>query len=134
MRRLSNQQYQQLLQFRTSLRAFLRWSETQAKAAGVTPAQHQLLLAIKGHPAGDPTVGQLADYLLLRHHSAVELLDRAERAGLVVRMQDEQDGRVVRAGLTETGEAKLAELASQNLAEIHRLAPMLAALADSDGG
>ena len=54
----------------------------QARAAGLTPAQHQLLLAVRGHD-GDPTIGDVAEHLMLRHHSAVELVDRAERAGLL---------------------------------------------------
>lgn len=128
MKKLTSGQYRQLLEFRTSLRGFVRWSEAQAKAAGITPAQHQLLLAIKGHPEGEPTVGDLAQYLLLRHHSAVELLDRAVRAGFAERRPDDQDGRIIRASLTAAGEAKLAELTALHLQEIERLAPMLEAL------
>ena len=76
-----------MLAFRVSLRRFQHWSEEQARAAGLTPAQHQLLVAVKGHHgAHAPAVGDLADYLLLRHHSTVELLDRAEAAGLVRRL------------------------------------------------
>ena len=81
---LSDAHYTRLLALRTGLRHFERWSEQQAKAAELTPAQHQLLLAIRGH--GDPrglTIGEVADYLLLRHHSTVELVDRADGAGLV---------------------------------------------------
>jgi hypothetical protein len=75
--------YASLLAFRTGLRRFLHWSEEQAREAGLTPAQHQLLLAVKGRQGDQPpTVGDLADYLLLRHHSTVELIDRAEAAGL----------------------------------------------------
>ena len=69
-----------LLEFRTGLRRFLHWSEEQARAAGLTAAQHQLLLAVRGHDGG-PTIGEVAEQLLLRHHSAVELVDRAERPG-----------------------------------------------------
>ena len=94
---LSQEEYARLLALRTGLRRFLRWSEQQAEAAGLTPAQHQLLLAIHGHddPRG-PTVGEVADYLLLRHHSTVELVDRADTAGLVSRQRDPDDHRVVR--------------------------------------
>ena len=74
--------FQNLLAFRTSLRRFLHWSQTQARAVGLTPAQHQLLVAIKGHAGNqDPTISDLAEYLLLRHHSVVELVDRAAAAG-----------------------------------------------------
>ena len=77
--------YARLLALRTGLRHFERWSENQARAAGLTPAQHQLLLAIRGHadPRG-PTIGEVADYLLLIHNSAVGLVDRAVVAGLVI--------------------------------------------------
>src|SRR3954449_994537 len=94
---LSGDDYQRLLEFRDGLRRFLRWSEDQAAAAGLTPAQHQLLLAVRGHAgAGDPTIGDVADHLLLRHHSVVGLVNRAEAAGLVTRWADADDQRVVR--------------------------------------
>ena len=81
---VSTADYQRLLELRTGLRRFLKWSADQARAAGLTPAQHQLLLAVKGHPApSQPTITEVADHLQLRHHSAVELIDRAEREGLV---------------------------------------------------
>lgn len=122
---LSDEQYQRLLAFRTGLRMFLRWSEERAQEVGITPAQHQLLLAIRGHAGGDPTVGDIADYLQLRHHSAVGLVDRAEAAGLVVRRHDAEDNRVVRLGLTARGRDLLARLSAQNLAELRRLEPQL---------
>lgn len=118
--------FQNLLAFRTSLRRFLHWSQTQARAVGLTPAQHQLLVAIKGHRGGlDPTVGDLAGYLLLRHHSAVELVDRAASAGLVERRGDAEDGRLTRVGLTADGEARLGKLAPAHLDELRNLAPVL---------
>src|SRR2546421_20509 len=82
---LSDEDYTGLLEFRDSVRRFLHWSEQLALASGVTPAQHQLLLAIRGHPSGPPTIGEVAGHLLLRHHSVVGLVDRAEQAGLVER-------------------------------------------------
>lgn len=101
----------------------MRWSEQQARAAGLTPAQHQLLLAIRGHddPRG-PTIGELADYLLLRHHSVVGLIDRAEEAGLVARVRDPEDHRVVRLRLTIDGDERLAALSTLHLQELERLA------------
>lgn len=126
MQELTPSDFQNLLAFRTGLRRFLHWSQTQARAAGLTPAQHQLLLAIKGHPGGqDPTVGELAGYLLLRHHSAVELVDRAVAAGLVERRRDPADGRVTRVRLTAAGAARLASLAPAHLDELRNLAPVL---------
>jgi len=118
--------YENLLAFRTNLRKFLSWSEVRAREAGLTPAQHQLLLAIKGHPGGQPpTVGDLAGYLLVRHHSAVELIDRAEAAALVQRCPDEADGRVIRIRLTPDGEERLRQLSAAHLSELRRLAPVL---------
>jgi DNA-binding MarR family transcriptional regulator len=118
--------YAALLAFRTALRRFQRWSEIQAEAAGLTAAQHQLLLAVKGHddPRG-PTIGEIADYLLLRHHSTVELVNRAQAAGLVVRVRDAVDGRVVRVQLTGQGETALAMLTQLHLDELHQLGPVL---------
>src|SRR5919201_1005556 len=96
--------YRRLLELRTGLRRFLRWSEQQARAAGITPAHHQLMLAIRGHGGGrGPTIGDVAGYLLLRHHSAVGLIDRAEAAGLVHRSQDPENLSTVRLHLTEKG-------------------------------
>lgn len=121
---LDDAEYRRLLGFRDGLRRFLRWSEEQAKAAGLTPAQHQLLLAVRGHD-GRPTIGDLADHLLLRHHSVVELVDRAERAGLVRREQDTDDHRVVHVRLTPSGSRRLATLSSAHLEELQRLAPQV---------
>lgn len=126
---VSDADYRRLLAFRTGLRRFLRWSAEQAEAADLTPAQHQLLLAIRGH-ADDrgPTIGDVASYLLLKHHSAVELVDRAEEAGLVRRRRDANDQRVVRLALTRKGEARLQHLASITVEELKRLVPRIAGL------
>ena len=115
--------YARLLALRTGLRHFERWSEQQARCAGLTPAQHQLLLAIRGH--GDqrgPTIGEVADYLLLLHHSTVGLVDRADAAGLVTRTRDPEDHRVVRLQLTEVGAKRLEALSALHLEELERLA------------
>jgi DNA-binding MarR family transcriptional regulator len=121
--RLRDADYEDLLTLRSGLRRFLRWSEQQAEAAGLTPAQHQLLLAVRGHgdPRG-PAVGEVADYLLLRHHSAVGLVDRAVTAGLVTRVRDPEDHRVVRLQLTPKGTQKLEALSALHLEELQRLA------------
>jgi len=117
---LSQKDFAALLRFRDGLRRFMRWSEEQARAEGLTPAQHQLLLAIRGH-GGDPTIGDVAAHLLLKHHSTVELIDRAERVGLVRRSADRDDHRVVRLQLSPKGERRLAALAAAHLAELARL-------------
>ena len=123
---LTQRDFERLLEFRVTLRRFQRWSEDQAKSGGLTHVQHQLLVAIKGHPGTrPPTVGDLAGYLLLRPHSAVELVDRAEAAGLVQRIPDREDGRVVRVGLTPDGEEILQKLTRALLDQLHELAAVL---------
>jgi DNA-binding MarR family transcriptional regulator len=120
--RLTDADYEDLLTLRTGLRRFVRWSEQQAEAADLTPAQHQLLLAIRGHAdQRGPTIGEVADYLLLRHHSAVGLIDRADAAGLVKRVRDPDDHRLVRLQLTAAGRKRLEALSAQHLEELQRL-------------
>jgi DNA-binding MarR family transcriptional regulator len=130
-KQLTDGEYSELLALRDGLRRFLRWSQQRAEASGLTPAQHQLLLAVRGH--GDqrgPTIGDVAGHLLLRHHSVVELVGRAESAGLLRRRPDPQDQRSVRLGLTPLGRRRLARLSSQHLEELRRLASRLPALWD----
>src|SRR5262245_64472560 len=101
---LSDRDYQALRRFRHALRVFLRTSEEAARDAGVTPAQHQLLLAIRGHVGSrHPIVAELAEVLQLRHHSTVELIDRATEAGLVDRLPDPLDQRRQQVVLTPAG-------------------------------
>jgi DNA-binding MarR family transcriptional regulator len=131
VRQLTSEDYEDLLAFRVSLRRFQHWSQQRAREAGLTPAQHQLLLAIKGHPHGNgPTIGDLAGYLMLRHHSTVELVDRAQDAGLVQRFGDDGDGRVTRVRLTADGENRLSQLTPAHLDELEQLAPVLEQLVD----
>src|SRR5919204_2920734 len=126
---LQQSDFEHLLELRTGLRRFLRWSEQQAKAAGLTAAKHQLLLAIKGHPdPAGPTIGEIADYLVLRHHSAVGLVDRAVGDGLVKRSADPASKSVVRVTLTKAGSAKLDALAEAHLQELAHLAPTMRTL------
>ena len=131
--RLGDSEYARLLAFRVGLRRFLWWSEVQAARVGLTPAQHQLLLAIRGHPdPRGPSIGELAGYLYTRHHSVVQLIDRTEQLGLVTRnREDDQDRRVVRLTLTTVGEQKLAQLSAAHLEELHRLAPLVDALIET---
>jgi DNA-binding MarR family transcriptional regulator len=117
---LSDDEFRRLLDFRDGLRRFLHWSESQARAVGLTPAQHQLLLAVRGHGTS-PSIRDVADHLLLRHHSAVELVDRAVAGGLLERLADDADQRVVRLALTTTGAAKVEALAAAHLEELSRL-------------
>jgi DNA-binding MarR family transcriptional regulator len=118
--------YTRLLQFRTNLRQFLRWSEREAAKHGLTAAQHQLLLAIKGHPAPEgPSLVDIAGYLLLRHNSVVGLVDRAQALGLVARHPDPERHGTVRLALTAEGESRLHALSHQHVEELARLAQVV---------
>lgn len=120
--------YRALASFRRALREFSSFSEAAARQVGLAPARHQALLAIKGHPASPPSVGELAAFLGLRHHSAVGVVDRLVKAGLARRASDPADKRVVRVRLSANGERLLARLSGQHQAELRRRAPGLRAL------
>ena len=118
-----DEDYTALLRLRTRLRHFDQWSRAEAEAHGLTHAQHQLLLAVRGydgHAAG-PTIGDVADLLLVKHHTAGELVDRCQVLGLVVRARDPEDHRRVRLRLTRRGDRVLRELTEVHLEEIARL-------------
>lgn len=136
-RAITDDDYRRLLALRTDLRRFLHWSEEQARAAGIASSQHQLLLAIRGHhDRRGPTIGDVADCLILRHHSAAELAQRTEAVGLIRRMSDPSDGRLVRLTLTRQGAGLLRRLSRRHLQELDRLAdhlgPLWAGLEDRD--
>jgi DNA-binding MarR family transcriptional regulator len=121
---LADTDYRRLLEFRNGLRRFTHWSEQQARAVGLTPAQHQLLLAIRGDSTErGPTIGDVARSLMLRHHSAVGLVDRAVASGLIERRPDSDDHRIVRLRLTALGARKIRRLSETHLEELQRLAP-----------
>ncbi|MGH3413260.1 MAG: MarR family winged helix-turn-helix transcriptional regulator [Marmoricola sp.] len=115
-------QYRRLLAFRTRLRRFDQWSRDAAEQRGVTHAQHQLLLAVRGSMAGQgPTIGDVADSLLVKHNTATGLVDRAQELGLVERVRDEADSRRVHLRLTRKGDRVLRQLTSVHLEELRRL-------------
>jgi DNA-binding MarR family transcriptional regulator len=121
--------YVALATFRRSLRRFLRFVEEGAREAGLTPQQHQVLLAIRGQAGRDgASVGELSDALQLKPHATVGLVDRCERAGFVERSPDPHDRRVVRVALTEKGDEVLARLTKRNLAELTAVGTLLADL------
>jgi DNA-binding MarR family transcriptional regulator len=124
--------YRTLAEFRHLLRRFLAFSEAGARTRGLTRRQHQDILAIRGYAedGGGVTVGVLAERLLIRHHSAVELVDRLVKAGLVRRMDATEDRRRVNVVLTPKAEALLVDLSAAHLAELRRLRPVLAAVLD----
>jgi len=116
-----------LARFRSGIRRYLRFSEETVRAHGVTPQQYQLLLALKGFPDREwATVRELADRLQLRHHSVVELVNRAQARGLVDRGPHPDDARMVRIQLTEDGEQTLAHLSALHRDELRRLDASLA--------
>ncbi len=120
--RITKSDYEALAAFRYALRRFLRFTEEGARAAGLTPQQHQLLLAIKGRPGRSWTsIGELAEALQLRHHTAVGLVDRCEEARLIGRVVDPSDRRQVRVLLTTKGERILERLSSRNRQELETL-------------
>jgi DNA-binding MarR family transcriptional regulator len=117
-------EYEALAALRYGLRRFLHFSEEAARRAGLTPQHHQALLAIKGFPGRDRvTVGDLAERLQLRHHSAVGLADRLVSARLVKRQHNAPDRRQVHLTLTPRGEAVLARLSATHKEQLRRLAP-----------
>ena len=127
--RLSKAEYELLAAFRYALRQFLRFSEESARAMRIEPQQHQALLAIKGFPGRDKvTIGELAERLQIRHHSAVGLAGRLATNGLAAREQDPSDRRQVYLTLTPHGEALLEQLAATHKEELRRLRPELHAL------
>jgi DNA-binding MarR family transcriptional regulator len=127
----SDADYRRLLAFRVQLRRFDQWSATRAGDFGLTHAQHQLLLAIRGHDdSRGPTVGEVADYLLVRHHTAVELANRTQQLGLIARTRDGNDRRIVRLALTAKGRRRIRSLSAAHLEELRELAPVLDALVD----
>jgi DNA-binding MarR family transcriptional regulator len=125
LNRLKPRDYQLLAEFRRLLRQFLVFSEERAAAVGLAPQQHQALLAMKGHQGGSPTIGDLAERLAIRHHSAVGLVNRLVRRGYVVRRGDRGDKRRVTLKLTRKGEAILRKLTAWHRAELRRVAPLL---------
>lgn len=124
---LKKTEYAALATFRYTLRRFLHFSEVAAEGAGLTPQQYQAMVVIKGFPGRDRvTVGELAEWLLIRHHSAVGLVDRLVAQGQVIREVAEEDRRMVYISLTDLGEQLLNQLAAQHREELRRIGSTLA--------
>ncbi|MDR7360784.1 MarR family winged helix-turn-helix transcriptional regulator [Nocardioides marmoribigeumensis] len=123
-------QYERLLAFRVALRRFDQWSRRAAEEHGLTHAQHQLLLAVRGsRTEGGPTIGEVAEALLVRHHTATELVDRTQQLGMVVRTRSAEDARRVQLTLTAHGQDVLTDLTEVHVEELRRLGPLLEPLA-----
>ena len=121
--------YETLARFRHELRKFQAFSKSAAHRVGLTAQQHQALLAVRGFSQGGPlSVGELAQYLLIRHHTAVELVDRMAKLKLLRRSVDGADGRRVLLGLTREGERRLQKLSRIHLEELLATGPTLTKL------
>jgi DNA-binding MarR family transcriptional regulator len=119
--------FRTLAEFRYELRQFLHFSERAAVAVGLQPQQHQLLLQVAGAPEGEAvTIAYAAERLSLRHHSVVELVNRSEREGLLVRTVDARDQRRAILQVTRKGELVLGRLAGDHARELTEMAPRLA--------
>jgi len=115
-----------LAEFRYELRRFLHFSESAAREAGLEPQQHQLLLQVAGAPAGTAiTIAYAAERLGLKHNSAVELVDRCGREGLIVRAVDAADKRRAILRITRKGNQVLARLTHDHARELNERAPLL---------
>ncbi len=125
---LSDADYAALADFRFTLRQFLAFSERRAAEHGLTPQQHQALLAIRGAAPTMVSIGYVADRLSLKPHSATGLVDRLEALGLVTRRPSLDDGRQALLDLTAKARAILRQLSTTHREEIIRLRPMLGAL------
>lgn len=132
--KISNHEYQARAEFRYQIRRFLHTSEQEARAVGLEPQQHQMLVALKGLPRGcAPTIGELARRMMVQHHSAVELVDRLTQRGMLRRARSGPDRRLVYLSLTPRGEKVLArvsrrlrgELQSAGRALVRALRPLL---------
>ncbi len=124
--------YGALADFRYEIRRFLNFSEHAAQAAGIEPQQHQALLAIKAWPAGQGiTIGALAERLQVRHHTAVELTDRLERRGWILRLRGQDDARKVILHLARRGERLLERLSVSHREELRTAGPRLLAVLGS---
>ena len=130
-KKLSDFDYIKLADFRYALRRFLEFSEIAASQEGLTPQQHQALLVIRASPAGAAHVGRLAERLRIRHNTAVELADRLEASGLIVRKTSVEDRRAVVLTLTEEGASRLEVLTRVHRAELRLLGPEIITLFDS---
>lgn len=129
IQKFRKEHYEILATFRYELRKFIHFSETAAKAASVTPQQHQALLAIKGFPGRERiTIGELAERLQLRHHSVVGLVDRLVKEKLVLRLASADDRRQVLIQVTARGEKMLEKLSMTHHEQLQRIGPEIGRL------
>lgn len=138
MPKLTSASYRKLAAFRYEMRKFLSFSEQAARAAGIEPQQHQLLLAVRGLPSGvRPTIGAVAERLCIQHHTAVGLVDKLEAQGLVARERGTHDRREVLLRLTPAGQGVLERLSALHRQQLRVVGPAMvsalsAIVADAD--
>lgn len=125
--KLAERDFLSLHRFRSEIRRFLHFSEEAARSLGVEPQQHQLLLAVKSAPEGHLRITEIASSLYIKHHSAVELVDRTLKQGLVRRERSQRDRREVNVLITPEGEKILRQLSMHHRAELRRMGPELVA-------
>ena len=127
--RVNDNDYETLAAFRAALRRFLRVSEDLAHGLGLTPQQHQAMLAVRGFPGGaQPTVGQLATRLQVNHNSAVGLVTRLVNHGYLKRQPSKEDQRRVHVSLTPKGHASLDKLTEAHRTELRQVGPEITRL------
>lgn len=130
-RKLDKKSYEALADFRYALRRFFAFSEQAAGGAGLSPQQYQALLAIKGaRDRNALAIGEIAERLMIRHHTAVELVDRLEKNGFVVRAKDRNDARRVTVRPSAKAERIMDGLAAAHLQELRGIRPQLEQLLD----
>ena len=125
-RPMTKRDFESLARVRFAMRSYVRFSDEAVRGFGLTPQQYQLLLALKGFPGREwASVGELAERLQVRPHSAAELVSRAQRAGLVARGADPSDARTVRVLLTARGQSLLARLSPLHRDQLQQMAAAL---------
>ncbi|GMK37757.1 MarR family transcriptional regulator [Paenibacillus sp. CCS19] len=131
---LSKALYEQLADFRYKMRLFLRFSESAAREVGLTPQQHQLILAVQGYPGRDyATISEVAEKLQITHHACVGLVTRCEKSELVKRRPNPDDARSVHIALTDKGIEILGRLSTVHLKQLQDLKLDLISFEDSQG-
>ena len=126
--KISLSDYRALAALRYEIRKFLAFSEQAARAAGLEPQQHQLLLAVQGLPAGvRPTIGAIAERLCVQHHTTVALVDKLEARGLIERERNQADRREVFLRLTADGMATLSTLSELHRQQLKSAGPQMVA-------
>lgn len=127
---LDKSDYEALLHLRSAMRRYIRFVDEGARAVGITPQQHQLLLAVKGQTRRDwATVSEIAEELQLKHNSTVGLANRCLTAGLIRKETSASDHRVVRIFLTPQGESLLEALSLRNVEQLHWLQKAITVIA-----